>query len=240
VYKQDDILVTIPEGMRMTQIAPILQRHGIDAKSFLQEARHPDLRYLNATILNDKPASATLEGYLFPNTYKVPRHSSGKAFARDMVQLLDRSYTLSMRSTTRAHKFSVFQVLTLASIVEREAVHESERPTIAGVYANRLRLGWFLNADPTIQYSVGTPSNWWPVLQNQARLIEPNSPYNTYTHYGLPPSPIANPGIASIRAAVNPKPTRFMFFVAKGNTGYHAFAQTQAQQDANAATYQSH
>jgi UPF0755 protein len=238
VYKEDDILVTIPEGKRIEEIAPILQRHGIDKKSFLQEARHPDLKYLNASILNDKPAQASLEGYLLPNTYKVPKHSSGRDFARDMVQLLDRSYTPAMRAATHAHKFSVYQVLTLASIVEREAVHQVERPKIAGVYANRIRLGWYLNADPTIQYAIGTPSKWWPVLQNEARLIDPNSPYNTYTHYGLPPGPIANPGIASIRAAVYPQPTRDMFFVAKGNTGYHAFAVTQAEQDANIARYQ--
>lgn len=238
VYKQQLFTITIPEGKRMLEIAAILQQHGIDSRSFLQEAEHPDLKYLNATILNDKPVRASLEGYLFPDTYKVPKHFSGKQFARDMVQNLDQNFTPAMRQTARAHKFSVYQILTLASIVEREAVHESERPTIAGVYSNRLRQHWFLNADPTIQYAVGTPTDWWPVLTlNQLQVA---SPFNSYTHYGLPPGPIANPGLLSIKAAVNPSPTRYMFFVAKGNTGWHAFAVNQAQQDANIQRYQPH
>jgi UPF0755 protein len=94
-----------------------------------------------------------------------------------------------------------------------------------------------LGADPTVQYIVGTSNRWWPVLQNEARLIAPNNPYNTYTHYGLPPGPIANPGLSSIMAAANPAPTKYLFFVAKGN-GHHAFATTLAQQTANIAKYQ--
>ncbi|HCG01017.1 MAG TPA: endolytic transglycosylase MltG [Chloroflexi bacterium] len=238
IYKQQLFKITIPEGKRMLEIAAILQRHGIDSKSFLQEAKHPDLKYLNATILNDKPANASLEGYLFPDTYKVPKQFTGKQFARDMVQNLDQNFTQAMRQQAHARKFSIYQVLTLASIVEREAVHEPERPTIAGVYVNRLRQGWFLNADPTIQYAVGTPKDWWPVLTLDQLHVA--SPYNSYTHYGLPPGPIANPGLLSIKAAVNPNSTRFMFFVAKGGTGWHAFAVTQAQQDANIQRYQPH
>lgn len=238
VYKEVDITVTIPEGKRMTEIAAILQRNGIDGKSFLREARHPNLRYLNASILRDKPPRASLEGYLFPNTYKVPQRYSGKAFARLMVQQLDHSFTPAMRAQSHAHRLTVYQTLTLASIVEREAVHESERPTIAGVYANRLRQRWFLGADPTVQYAVGRPGDWWPVLRDVASRVAPNSPYNTYTHYGLPPSPIANPGLASIRAASNPAATRYMYFVAKGATGWHAFARTLAQQNANIQRFQ--
>jgi UPF0755 protein len=237
VYKQHLINVTIPEGMRMEQIAAILQRHGIDAKSFLHEARHPNLHFLNATILNDKPAGASLEGYLFPNTYRVPEHFAGKDFARTMVDQLDTLVTPAMRAKARAHRFSMYQILTLASIVEREAVHEQERPEIAGVYTNRIRQGgWKLNADPTIQYAVGTPKNWWPVLT--LAQLQVRSPYNTYTHLGLPPGPIANPGLASIKATLQPARVPYFYFVAKGNTGWHAFATTLAQQNANIAKYQ--
>jgi UPF0755 protein len=236
VYKQKLIKVTIPEGLRYEQIAAILQRHGIDSKSFVREVRHPNLHFLNATILNDKPSSATLEGYLYPNTYFVPAHYPGKDFAKTMVDQLDTVFTASMRSQAHAHHYSDFQVLTLASIVEREARHESERPRIAGVYANRLRVGMGLYADPTVQYAVGTPKDWWPVLTTEQLKVA--SPYNTYTHGGLPPGPIANAGLMSIKAAVNPLHTKDMYFVAKGNTGYHAFAVTYAQQLQNEAKYQ--
>ncbi len=229
--------VVIPEGFRMEQIAARLQHDGIDAASFLQEARRPNLRFLNAGVLSDKPAGYGLEGYLFPNTYKVPRGYSGRDFARLMVQQLSIEFTPAMRASARAHGLSIFQALTLASIVEREAQVASERPLIAGVYYNRLKYKMQLGADPTVQFILGSPRKWWPVLQVEARTIQPNSPYNTYTHTGLPPSPIANPGLSSIQAAVAPARTTYLYFVAKGN-GHHAFATTLAEQTANIAKYQ--
>jgi UPF0755 protein len=231
------LTVVIPEGLRMEQIARRLQAQGINGQTFLQEARHPNLKFLNASILYDKPAGVGLEGYLFPNTYKVPLGYTGPEFARYMVQQLSVEFTPQMRATARAHGLSVFQALTLASIVEREAEVARERPIIAGVYYNRLRDKIELGADPTIQYVDGSPGNWWPVLQQEARLIHPNSPYNTYTHLGLPPTPISNPGLSSIEAAVSPARTPYLYFVAKGN-GQHAFATTLAQQTANIAKYQ--
>jgi UPF0755 protein len=231
------INVVIPEGFRMEQIAARLQQDGIDARSFLQEARNPNVKFLNASILSDKPAGYGLEGYLFPNTYKVPRGYSGRDFARYMVQQLSVEFTPVMRASARAHGLSIFQALTLASIVEREAQVARERPVIAGVYYNRLKDKMQLGADPTVQFILGSPRKWWPVLQVQARTIQPNNPYNTYTHNGLPPSPIANPGLSSIQAAVAPARTPYLYFVAKGN-GQHAFATTLAEQTANIAKYQ--
>ena len=237
VYHTDYITVVIPEGYRMEQIAARLKDDGIDAQSFLQEARNPNLKFLNANILADKPAGYGLEGYLFPNTYKVPKGYSGREFAKYMVQQLSVDFTPAMRATARAHGLSIFQTLTLASIVEREAQVTKERPLIAGVYYNRLKDKMELGADPTVQFILGSPKNWWPVLQVQARTIQPSSPYNTYTHLGLPPSPIANPGLSSIQAAVAPARTPYLYFVAKGN-GEHAFATTLAEQTANIAKYQ--
>ena len=237
VYHTQYINVVIPEGYRTEQIATRLTEVGINPQSFLQEARNPDLKFLNASILNDKPAGYGLEGYLFPNTYKVPRGYSGRDFARYMVQQLSVAFTPQMRATARAHGLSVFQTLTLASIVEREAQVARERPLIAGVYFNRLKDKMELGADPTVQFILGSPKKWWPVLQVQARTIQPNNPYNTYTHVGLPPSPIANPGLSSIQAAVAPARTPYLYFVAKGN-GEHAFATNLAEQTANIAKYQ--
>ncbi|HEX6509021.1 MAG TPA: endolytic transglycosylase MltG, partial [Chloroflexota bacterium] len=229
--------VVIPEGFRSEQIAAQLQRHGIDAASFLAEVRHPQLAFLNSPILRDKPRGASLEGYLFPNTYKVPRGYSGREFAKYMVQQLNVEFTPAMRGTAHRHGLSIYQTLTLAAIVEREAQVPSERPLIAGVYYNRLKDKMELGADPTVQFTLGTAHKWWPVLQNEARLIDPQSPYNTYTHYGLPPGPIANPGLSSISAAANPANTNYLYFVAKGN-GHHAFAATLDQQTQNIAKYQ--
>jgi UPF0755 protein len=144
-----------------------------------------------------------------------------------------------MIATARRHGFSVYQVLTLASIVEREARVANERPLIASVYENRLKPGGgdALFADPTVQYAIGRPGKWWPVLTDSPRNIVPNSPYNTYTHNGLPPGPIANPGLASIQAVLTPRQTNYLYFVAKGH-GEHAFESTLAQHNADVCTYE--
>jgi UPF0755 protein len=198
----------------------------------MQEALRPTF---TSPILASRPAGATLQGFLFPNTYDVPPHFGGKAFARLMVDSLNRAFTPAMRARAHAEGLNVFKVLTLASIVEREARVASERPTIASVYLNRLRIGMPLQADPTVQYVVGTPRDWWPVLTlDQLRVQDP---YNTYVNKGLPPGPIANPGLASIRAVLNPASTHFLFFVARGH-GRHAFAVTYQQQCANQMKYQ--
>jgi UPF0755 protein len=229
------VSVTVREGLRSEQIAPILQQHGISGRQFLREVDHPDLSAARYSILQSKPKGATLEGFLFPNTYKVPKHSSGRAFAAFMVQTLNQDFTPAMRARAARDGLTPFQVLILASIVEREARVASERPLIASVYLNRLRQHQGLYADPTVQYAVGKPGNWWPVLTT-AQLHTP-SPYNTYIHQGFPPGPIANPGLASIEAVVYPKHTQYLYFVAKGN-GHHAFETTLAQHNADVCKYE--
>jgi UPF0755 protein len=151
------------------------------------------------------------------------------------VQTLNQNFTPAMRAQAAKEQLTPFQVLILASIVEREARVASERPLIASVYLNRLHQHQGLYADPTVQYAVGKPGNWWPVLTT-AQLHTP-SPYNTYIHMGLPPGPIANPGLASIQAVVYPKHTQFLYFVAKGN-GHHAFETTLAQHNADVCKYE--
>lgn len=233
IYHARTISVTIPEGYRIEQIAAVLDRKGLDGTAFLQEALHPTLR---SPILASKPAAATLQGFLFPNTYDVSPHFGGKAFAGLMVNALNNAFTPAMVQRAHAVGMTPFQVLTLASIVEREAKVESERPVIASVYLNRLKIGMPLQADPTVQYVVGTPKDWWPMLTTDQLRIQ--APYNTYVNKGLPPGPIANPGLASIRAVLKPASTHFLFFVAKGH-GRHAFARTYQQQCANQLKYEN-
>jgi UPF0755 protein len=231
LYHARTIRITIPEGLRSEQIAVRLQGAGIDSKSFLQAVRHPSL---HLSVLADKPPRASLEGYLFPNTYEVPPHYSGADFTALMVETLNRRFTPAMRAALRAQHRTIYAALILAAIVEREARIPAERPTIASVYVNRLKIGMPLQADPTVQYSVGKPGAWWPILTTDQLHVQ--NPYNTYVYRGLPPGPIANPGLASIQAAVHPAPTRFLFFVAKGH-GQHAFAVTYDQQLANERRY---
>ncbi len=233
VYHARTISITIPEGYRIEQIAETLNRRGLNGAAFMQEALHPTFK---SPILASKPAGVTLQGFLFPNTYDVSPHFGGKAFARLMVGALNKSFTSAMLQRAHANSMSVFQVLTLASIVEREAKVESERPIIASVYLNRLKIGMPLQADPTVQYVVGTAKDWWPMLTTGQ--LQTQSPYNTYLNKGLPPGPIANPGLASIQAVLHPKHTHFLFFVAKGH-GHHAFAVTYQQQCANQLKYEN-
>jgi len=237
IYHSPYINIVIPEGWRMEQIAQVLQRHGINGQEFLRAARSPT-RYpaLRFSILADKPVWASLEGYLFPNTYRVPPHYDAVLFVADMVKTLDQRFTPAMRQAATRRGWTIYRILTLASIVEREARAPNERPLIASVYENRLRQGgWQLNADPTVQYAVGKPGQWWPVLRLDPHTV--TSPYNTYVHYGLPPGPIANPGLASIQATIYPARSNYFYFVAKGN-GTHAFASSYAQQLQNQTRYQ--
>ena len=130
---------------------------------------------------------------------------------------------------------TLHQIITVASIIEREAAVASERGTIASVYHNRLVQGMPLQADPTIQYQLGTPENWWPELTPAD--VQRNGVYNTYLNPSLPPGPICNPSLASIEAALNPEQTNYLYFVATGD-GTHAFAVTLEEHERNISQYQ--
>jgi UPF0755 protein len=232
-YKVTQISVTIPEGWRAGQIAQALKNVDVSPSEFLHAVnrQHVNLGY-SAGI----PASANLEGFLSPNTYDVTPGTSGGAFAGRLVQQFARAFTPAMRARAQRLGRSIYDIVTLASIVEREARVPSERPIIASVYYNRLRRGMLLQADPTVQYALGRPSDWWPLLR-VSDYRSARSPYNTYLHAGLPPGPIANPGLASLDAALRPAHTPYLYFVAKGNTGYHAFARTYQEQLRNEKKY---
>jgi UPF0755 protein len=252
-YTPVGIRFTIPEGWRAEQIASGLTAAGFNGSGFLGLVRRPTgalMRSLNFGVLRDKPKNASLEGYLFPDTYDLSPGESPRAIIYQMIHDLDTRFgsNQQMINDLKGQRRSFYDVLKLASIVEREARLPSERPLIAGVYANRLRLGWFLDADPTVQYALGASTplataataarKWWPILQNQAANVLPGSPYNTYTHKGLPPAPIADPGWSSIKGAVDPQKTDNMYFVAvKHGRGRHVFARTLAEQTQNIARY---
>ncbi len=188
------------------------------------------------SFLADVPADSTLEGYLFPDTYRFDSDNP-TANVATMLTNFESKYTPEMRQRTQQMGLNINDVLVIASLVEREAQLPEERPTIADVYLSRWEQGWNLDADPTVQYILGTPQDWWPKLTGDDLFVE--SPYNTYQNGGLPPGPIANPGFASIQAVLFPDDTPYMYFVAKCDTGEHAFAVSPEEQAANVELYQN-
>lgn len=220
--------VQIPEGWTMFDIANELQRDGIASREdFLRAAQDPSL------VQDIAPDAKTLEGFLFPSTYHFTRHETADQIAETMVRQFHIVW--SNLNPNPANPFvSSTDIVTLASLVERETPLATERPLVAGVFTNRLQRKLPLQCDPTVQYALdlaGRPT----VIVHHADL-QINSPYNTYLHAGLPPGPIANPGEASLRAAISPTQTDFMYFVAN-DAGGHFFAATLAEHNRNIVKY---
>jgi UPF0755 protein len=189
------------------------------------------------------PEGTTLEGYLFPDTYRVPTEADAGYLVDLILQNFSEQVTLEMRQGFSAQGLSLHEAVTLASIVEREAVVAEERPIIARVFLNRLEQNIPLQADPTIQYAVGYQADvdsWWKHGLTVTDL-QMNSPYNTYIIEGLPPGPIANPGLAALQAVAAPATTDDIFFVADcapGQNGRHLFSLTYEEHLANVAQCQ--
>lgn len=243
-----EVTVAVPEGWRAEQVADLLQSEGImDADNFMAAVRAGDpvaLGMGSYEFLNDRPGRASFEGYLFPDTYRIPARAQPTDLLSAMLDNFQEKVPEELRAAAAASGLSLAQAVTLASIVEREAVQADERPLIASVYRNRLSGfcqdevgGNYLQADPTVQYARGRPGDWWWKPQSVEEYQFVQDPYNTYINPGLPPGPIASPGLSSLRAAVQPAETQYCFFVATGEDGRHVFARTYAEHQANVAIY---
>lgn len=234
--------VRFVEGWRLEQMADYLTDNptaNIDASQFLAiTQRQAAFDLTPYTFLAGLPPTTTLEGYLFPDTYRVPLDADAVYLVDLMLRTFERRVTPSMQQGFQAQGLTIHQAVTLAAIVEREAVVASERPIIAGVFYNRLAQGIKLEADPTVQYPLGyqpETDNWWksPLWLDDLAL---DSPYNTYVYTGLPPGPIANPSLSSLEAVAFPTQTEFIFFVADcaaAVSGSHAFSVTYEEHLAN-------
>jgi UPF0755 protein len=210
--------VTIPEGRTLKQIAGILQREiQIDSSEFVRIAMDSEF-----TRSMGIPASS-LEGYLFPDTYKFSWGISPEKVAQSMVEQFTNTFDDNLKRRAEEINFSTPQVVTLASMIEAEAKVDEERETISAVYHNRLKRGMLLQCDPTVIYAL--PELDRPLLLKD---LEIDSPYNTYKHTGLPPGPIGNPGKASILAALYPADEDYLYFVHRGD-GTHIFSTTLSQ-----------
>lgn len=235
------VKVTIPEGKRLEEIAAIAEEAGIEggAEAFMKAIEEVDRSQYD--FLADLPANAPLEGFLYPDTYDFVTADPAYNVVL-MLNNFDTKVTPEMRARAGEMQLSLYEVLTFASIVEREAQLAQERPQIADVYLNRYTDPEWpsgLEADPTIQYAVGTPEEWWPDLNKQKDLLQTETAYNTYKNQGLPPTPICNPGVPSIQAVLYPAGTTSYFFVATGEEdGSHYFANTKEEHDANVLRYQ--
>ncbi len=237
------VLVTVPEGWRAGQIADMLERTGVmSGEAFLREVEAGAAAAAalgDYAFLADLPAGASLEGYLFPDTYELPEQATPEDLLRRMLDNFDQKAAPLLASTPHPDGLNTHQVLTLASIVEREAVIPEERPLIAGVYLNRLRQGMRLEADPTVQYAMGyqpATGQWWKTPVSLEEYAAVDSPYNTYLYPGLPPGPICNPGLDSIRAVLQPQESEFLYFVSRGD-GSHVFARTFEEHVQNVRKY---
>jgi UPF0755 protein len=242
----EEIALTIPEGMRAEEVADLLNVQGImDGDAFLALVRGGSA---SARALGDYPflsdGLTTLEGYLFPDTYRLPARATPADLIQRMLDNFGQRVTPEIMASAAQAGRSLEQVIILASIVEREAIRADERPLIASVYWNRVSGacsaetgGAYLQADPTVQYAAGRPGEWWWKPPSVEAYQTVQSPYNTYLRPGLPPGPIASPGLSAIEAAAKPADTRYCFFLAIGD-GAHIFATTLAEHEANVAQYQ--
>ncbi|MHB9033515.1 MAG: endolytic transglycosylase MltG [Anaerolineae bacterium] len=236
--RKASVTVVIREGLRVEEIGALLEEAGVvSAQDFIRVVQQGSVA---ADFIGNRPegAPATLEGFLFPDTYEFSKNATAEEIVQIMLQNWQTQVPENMREMAGRQGLTLYRTIILASIIEREAQIPEERPLIAGVYLNRLNQSMQLQADPTVQYAkgydAGTGSWWAPLTADDLQTVQ--SVYNTYNHYGLPPATICNPGLSSIEAAINPQSSDFYYFVAKGD-GSHAFAATYEEHLANVDLY---
>ncbi len=222
--------VTFREGLTIWETADVFAAAGFGSRDdFLREAQDP------SRIQALDPDARSLEGYLFPDTYQLPRSVGAAGVVDAMVAGFLRAFDEDLRAAARERGISLREVVTIASLVEKETAHPPERPIVSAVYQNRLKIGMGLQCDPTIIYALRLAGRWSGNLTRENMRID--SPYNTYRYAGLPPGPIASPGRASLEAAVRPSDDKYLYFVSR-NDGTHVFATTLAEHNRNVQQWQ--
>ena len=222
--------MTFPEGLTIEEMSKLYESHDFgSARDFVTAAK-------NVERIKDLDPNATdLEGYLFPETYALPRGTPASRLIDAMVDRFRIVYDERMRASAAAQGLTTRQVVTIGSLVEKETGKADERPTVGAVYRNRLRIGMPMQADPTIVYALEKAHRYNGNIRREDLALD--SPYNTYKYPGLPPGPIASPGKASLEAVLFPTDAPYLYFVSR-NDGSHVFAQTLAQHNANVQKFQ--
>lgn len=219
--------LTIPEGHNLWDVAAAVGRLGfLKEADFLAVARSPRL------IADLDPQAESLEGYLFPSTYRVTKKTTVEQLAKMMTDTFRREW----KSLDGTANRNIHEIVTMASLVEKESGVPAERPVVSSVYWNRLRQGMRMECDPTTIYAAMLRGRWRGTIYKSD--LENEHPYNTYKNKGLPPGPIANPGREAIRAALHPAETKYIYFVAKGDgSGGHNFAEGFSDHQRNVSSY---
>jgi UPF0755 protein len=222
----EEVTFVVLPGWRVEEVAESLPTSGLSITydEFVSAAKTPSREF------DFLAGASTVEGFLYPDSYIFSRRLfSAEEMIAELLRNFDAHLTPELRNGFKQQGLTVREAVTLASMVEREAVHEEEQPVIASVYLNRFRIGMKLEADPTVQYAIGynfLQQTWWT---NPLTLLDlqVNSIYNTYKYEGLPPAPIANPGLDALRAVASPAETPYLFFRARcDGSGFHQFSET--------------
>jgi UPF0755 protein len=227
VYKR---LLTFREGLTIVEMAQVFEEKGFGTANEFREAAS------NKALISDlDPVATDLEGYLFPETYSLPRNTPAGAVVEQMVKNFRSALTPEMIASAKGNGLTVRQLVTLASLVEKETATAEERPLVAAVYRNRLGIHMPMQADPTVIYALQKANAYKGNLTRDN--LQFDSPYNTYRYPGLPPGPIASPGRASLEASAKPADVDFLYFVSK-NDGSHVFASNLDDHNRNVFTWQ--
>lgn len=222
--------VTFPEGLTIADMAPLFEARQLGpAASFTAAARDP------SPVAAFDPEARDLEGYLFPETYSLPRGTAASRLVRLMVDRFAEAFPPELRQAAAARGLTVRQAVALASLVEKETARDDERPLVAAVYLNRLALKMPMQCDPTVIYALRKAGQYDGNLTRED--LDFDSPYNTYRYPGLPPGPIGAPGRPSLEAAAKPAPVDYLYFVSR-NDGSHVFASTLNEHNRNVQKYQ--
>lgn len=222
----NEVSITIPEGFSLRQIenrlvaAALVKQNDLASYKFLTNI---------PPILSDKPSVASLEGYLFPDTYRFFKDAELSDIVSKMVSNLNNKLTPDLKTAINSSKHSIYEILTMASLVEKEVPHENDRPLVAGILWKRLKAGMPLQVDATLVYITGRNE----IRESDKKI---NSPYNTYLYRGLPAGPISNPGLSAIKAAIFPKASSYWYYLS-AKDGTTIFSKTLEEHNRNRAIY---
>jgi UPF0755 protein len=222
--------ITFPEGLTILDMGKLFESRGFGTAASFETAAH------NAALVSAlDPEAPDLEGYLYPETYPLPRRANADVLVQSMVTRFEQVFGPTLREAAAGRGLSVRQVVTLASLVEKETARPEERPSVASVYLNRLKIGMGLQCDPTVIYALQKAGKYTGNLTRADLAFD--SPYNTYKYSGLPPGPIAAPGRPSIEAVLNPAEGDYLYFVSR-NDGSHVFSRTYEEHRAKVREFQ--
>lgn len=225
--------VTFPEGWTIKQMASRLEANGFPAADFLSIANKPSKELKEKySFLGEISQGKSLEGYLFPDTYYFAKDASAEDIVEKMLKNFDAKISDSMLDVISKQKKSLYEIVTMASIVEGEVKTEEDRKLVAGLFWNRLQIGQAFGSDATLEYVLGGNKRQHSIAETKF-----DSPYNTYLYKGLPPGPVSNPGLSSLEAAIYPEDSQYNYFLSDPKTGKTIFSKTFQEHIANKAKY---